>query len=221
MKDHLETRQPLDNRWVSNEVLDFADGVYNLQYANATGMSNVAHRREILFLKPDFWVVVDHMVPADDAEHNYKALFHIDPGEVPVGGQSKSIMTGWEGGGFAVIPADPSSVDLEVVHGQETPRLLGWVPGPQPQTKRPSNVGVYEWETTGPTTRVWLLVPKKAEAWAIQGFELTEPTEAGAFNLLLTRADGSRVQIQRTPTTENFGKGRYSYRDSRGEQTID
>jgi hypothetical protein len=95
------------------------------------------------------------------------------------------------------------------------------VPGPKPQTKRPSHVGVYEWETSGPSTRVWLLVPKEAEAWAIEGFELTEPTEAGAFNLLLTRADGSRVQIQRTPTTEHFGKGSYRYRGHRGAQTID
>ena len=212
MRHHHQTREPLENRWVSNERYDFADGVYNLQYADRTKMVDVAHRREILFAKPDYWIVVDRMTPKDEELHDYKALFHMSPGKVHLDEITKRAHTEWDTGGFAVLPLDPELVSAEVVSGQTEPRLLGWVPGRKSQTKSPSRVTVYNWQATGPSTRMWLLVPRDADGdWAVSVKDVGLANEAGDLEVVLERSDGTQDRFRRVATETNFGQGEFTF----------
>ncbi len=41
----------------------------------------VTHTRSVLFLKPDYWIIVDALAASDDVEHSYEFLFHLDADE--------------------------------------------------------------------------------------------------------------------------------------------
>lgn len=208
MNAYLETKTPLDNRWFTDENFDFAEGVYNLGYVAVNQpMSNVAHHREILFVKPDFWIVVDHMVPQDDQEHDYRALFHMSPGEIKIDEEKKRAMTEWDGGAFRIIPFRPDDMNLFVVEGQTEPYYLGWMPAGS-QKKKASPVAVYNWKATGPTTMAWALVPKTEKGWSVGSVELLNADGAGTLQAKIYCPDGE-VRFQRLPGETAPAKGDY------------
>lgn len=211
MKNHLVTKKKLDNRWVTNADFDFAEGLYNLGYADGEGMSHVAHRREVLFVKPDFWIVVDQLVPEDEEEHDYRALFHLSPEPIEVDEESKTASVSWEGGTFRVRPVQPNLVNLEIVRGQTEPYYLGWLPA-NGQNKKPSEVAVYQWQAKGPTTQVWLLEPKKTGAgWPLAYISSESVGTSGNVNFILQTPLGEAFfsrcgakTIQEKSTVEYF-----------------
>jgi len=222
MRNFFETTAPLDNRWLSNENFDFAEGTYDLGYAAPDKpMSDVTHHREILFVKPDYWIVVDTMIPRDDIEHDYCALFHLSPGELVADHTTNQVSTEWEDGAFQILPLQPNKVDLTVVKGQMEPYLLGWIPTGG-QTKRPSPVAVYNWKALGPTTMAWALVPRQTDRnWAVNNIELSEFTAGGAIRAVIHRPGGD-AHLQRVPAADNSPRGNWSYveKDAAGRETM-
>jgi hypothetical protein len=49
--------KPLDNTWLTNPLFDFLEGNYDF---GAQGL-DVLHTRSILFIKPEYWVVIDRL----------------------------------------------------------------------------------------------------------------------------------------------------------------
>ena len=189
MKHHFTTNKPLDNRWYTDDQFDFADGLYNLGFADIKVDYKVDHRREILFVKPNYWIVVDHLNPKDELEHDYRALFHMSPGRVQID-DTNSPYTEWEDGGFRVMPVRKDDINLSIVRGQEEPYLLGWVPGGS-QKKRPSTVAVFQWKAKGPTTQAWILTPRNEQGqWAVNRAFPNKIEESGNLDFFLDTIEG-------------------------------
>ena len=206
-----ETPTALDNRWITDEHFDFADGIYNQGYvAENQPVSRVAHHREVLFVKPHFWIVTDHMVPQGDQEHDYRALFHMSPGDIMMDSTNQYATTTWRDGGFRVMPLNAGNVELSVVSGQTKPTYLGWIPAGT-QKKKPSQVAVFNWKAKGPTTKVWILTPKTDDdEWHVQNFQLLEASDAGTIKARLFTAAGEGL-FRRLPGAENSAKGDVAY----------
>ena len=75
--------RPSPSRWTTNADFDYAEGVYDSGYGPANKV-RVTHTRQVVFVKPDYWLVVDTMKPEDAATHRFESLFHLDAEEAVV-----------------------------------------------------------------------------------------------------------------------------------------
>ena len=120
--------EPLGNPWVSNAQFDYVQGQYSSGYG--PDLLNVTHTRSILFVKPDYWIVFDTLVPGDDAEHAYELLFHFACENVQVHPEGPDITTTDPGPGLAVMPRSDAALSVDIVKGREEEPVQGWAGDP-------------------------------------------------------------------------------------------
>lgn len=53
----------------------------------------VTHTRAVVFVKPDYWVIVDTLEPQDSSAHTYESLFHLNAEQAVVDDQTKTVTT--------------------------------------------------------------------------------------------------------------------------------
>lgn len=114
--------EPLDDvTWVSTDDYDYAVGVFDEFYEEK---QPAIHKRHVLFVKPDIFVVWDVLTPKDDLAHHYQARWHVTTPQTKKEGQT--VITADEGQpNLAIVPLlDDATV--QVVSAQEEPELLGW-----------------------------------------------------------------------------------------------
>ncbi|MFT5367982.1 MAG: hypothetical protein ACI8V2_002945 [Candidatus Latescibacterota bacterium] len=114
--------EPLtDVTWVTTDDYDYAVGVYDELYEDAL---LATHKRHVLFVKPDIFLVWDVLISKDDASHTYQARWHVTTPNTKVDGPA--VVTMDEGQpNLAIVPL-LEGVDVQVVSAQEEPELLGW-----------------------------------------------------------------------------------------------
>ena len=117
---------PIDAHWQTNPAFDFASGVY----AEGYGPSHkkiASQQRNVLFLKPDLYVVADRVKPNDALPHRFQARWQILTTHSRKDPSTQSLVT--EDAGLSNISVVPLLVDglrVESVSGQEEPEILGW-----------------------------------------------------------------------------------------------
>ncbi len=72
-EQNQNTSRPTVNAWHTDELFDFADGTHH-------GYKGVAHRRQVIFVRPDYWLVFDTVT--GEGEHTVDQLFHFLPSEL-------------------------------------------------------------------------------------------------------------------------------------------
>ncbi|MBT3376066.1 MAG: alginate lyase family protein [Lentisphaerae bacterium] len=129
---------PRQDDWHSDDVFDLAWSEYDgkwIEFLENRGWRNrfggekatplATHRREILFVKDDYWIIVDRL--RAQGEHEYEQLFHFEPGRRVVGRDGPYTGTAdVDRANICFVQASPTRVD--VVSGQEEP-LQGWYSG--------------------------------------------------------------------------------------------
>lgn len=122
----LISQGPIDGHWQTSSVFDFASGDYSEGYGPER-VRPASQQRDVLFLKPDLYIVADRMRPNDAATHKYQARWqllttstHIDP--------ATHTLTTTDSGqpNIAIVPLLSDGLDVAAVSGQESPELLGW-----------------------------------------------------------------------------------------------
>jgi len=118
--------QAMLHQWVSNAYFDFVDGSHD-GYCRLS--QPVIHRRKILFLKSEYWIVVD-LLMGQPAQHCLDQYFHLMPWATPVLDQKTKTMR-VECDETPVITVAPlgirtSSLQVEVITGATNP-IQGWV----------------------------------------------------------------------------------------------
>ena len=156
LRSAYATAEPLSNLWLHNDVFDAADGVYGEGYGVKRSVK-VAHERTVVFVRPDYWVVVDRLLGA--GRHNYDVLWHLNNDAAET---DQETLAGWgadEGvPNLLVTPARTQALELEVVTGRDEP-VLGFAPA---RRKKPIPVLDYKREADGPLTLAWVLTPFRA-----------------------------------------------------------
>ncbi len=137
--------RPVDVRWETDDVRDFAAATYDDGYddspraAEAPGEPIARHRRGVLFVKPDLFVVVDAVESKDDAPHAYQARWHVKTTRT-IADRFGVVRTTDDGlSNLAVIPLVRDGLDVAVASAQLEPERLGWhvdkkAPAPVPTT---------------------------------------------------------------------------------------
>ncbi len=144
---------PQMNLWIDTPEFDAAAGVYENGYGDAREI-RARHERTVVFVKPDYWVVVDRI--AASAPHAYDILWHLAAGEAE---QDTETLAAWgtDSGrmNLLVTPVHSDALFLDIIRGREDP-MLGFAPI---FDMKPIPVLDYRLLATGDATIVWILTP--------------------------------------------------------------
>jgi hypothetical protein len=183
LPDALETDQPLDNLWIHTETFDAADGVYEDGYGEDRDI-DVRHERTVVFVRPDYWVVVDWL--DTEQSHRYDILWHLNNDRAE---QDPVALAGWgadpDVANLMVTPVAAPALALDIVTGRDEP-VLGFAPA---KAKKPIPVLNYQLTAAGSTRLVWILTPFRGARPNIQA----TAADRGAATV---------VTIQRDSTTD-------------------
>jgi hypothetical protein len=162
LRETYETDKPLDNLWISTDRFDAADGLYENGYGPKRDKS-VAHERLVVFVRPDYWIVVDWLHAL--GEHTYDILWHLnndsaehDPQTLAAWGADAGVAS------LLITPARTKGLSLEIVKGREDP-VLGFAPA---RSKKPIPVLNYKLRARGSTRMVWVLTPYRDSRPAVR-----------------------------------------------------
>lgn len=155
--------------WVSELEFDYIAssyddgyGVLDLSKLNKTVVNkDVTHTRHIVFIKPDYWLIVDELLASN--KHDYQWLFHTAPQiTINQGSNGRAIMTTESAEArLCVIPANPQEINMRCIIGEEDP-IQGWHSIDHLQ-KTPSSTLLYEKKNVASVTQATLLYPYDAE----------------------------------------------------------
>ena len=113
----------LDNVWISNDAFDFLEGIFDFRPQGI----GVRHTRAILFVKPDYWIVLDRLEGEEGQPHDLRMKYQLHP-DVEARAEGNRVIGEHPGTGVSiqVIPGD-ADLPLEIVKGRETPTAEGWL----------------------------------------------------------------------------------------------
>jgi len=111
------------NQWLSNEHFDFVDGSHD-GYEHLA--KPVTHRRQIIFIKPEYWVVTD--ILKGTGSHSFDLYFHLMPGrKTQFSPESGILQTGNElEPGLLIMPLKDHNLRATIIEGSIEP-IQGWV----------------------------------------------------------------------------------------------
>ena len=179
--------------WRSTSEIDVASGHYDEGYApfsmsrpqNAVISRDVTHLRDFVFVKPDYWVLVDYLTTSDD--HDYTFLFHLAPDVVVEDMTESSAMVRSPNGARLVIKAvSDRHMDGEVIDG--------WY-SEDHHKKCESPVLSFTTRGNGPTLVAWILYPVAAD-FEMVTVEASMTTEGEQSAIVVSRGQRSdRIQF--------------------------
>jgi hypothetical protein len=166
------TKKPVNLTWKSSPDYDYASASYGAEDLEGWGpkrLKNVVHTRRILFVKPDYWVIVDSLEPTDTVEHLYESMFHVDASDVTLDTTFKSAISNEpNAANIAIVPLVSDNLDVRSIKGQMQPFVQGWLP--QGYAAKPANArpAVYFSKSkAGSTHFLYVFLPIEPGAQAV------------------------------------------------------
>jgi hypothetical protein len=163
------------HQWLTDEHIDLVDASHD-GYTRLA--APVTHRRQVLFVKPDYWVVIDHLDGA--GEHTVDLLFHFTPGQTVCLAPDGRALAGAAGGpSLSLAPVSSAALKAEVITGATDP-IQGWA-APYSGEKQPAPVLRYRYQGRTPVSFCTLLYPAPAgPAAPVQASQLPLAAAPGA-----------------------------------------
>jgi len=158
---NMVSQKPIDARWKSTPVFDYATGVYDQGYG-PKHVRVAKQRRDVLYLKPDLYVVADRIAPADDQSHQYQTRWNLLSTQTQIDPATKVLVTTDSGvPNLAIVPLLLDQLEVRSASGQENPELLGWDlhKGSEAFQRTPATTLVHTRSGAGPQTMLTLLAP--------------------------------------------------------------
>jgi len=122
--EYILKEPPPTNVWLTSDRLDYAAGQYGGGYGSKHQVK-VVHRREIVFVKPLYWLVVDTLT--GEGEHLYESLFHFDADEAAIDPDGLTVRTIDPTPNCLIAAARQPGLKLRIVKGQTEPTIQGFV----------------------------------------------------------------------------------------------
>jgi hypothetical protein len=187
-RDTYIAKQPAPAVWAK----DYVEATFDENFGGDV-KNNVSHTRAVLFVRPNFWVVLDTLKAKDGKEHAYDALFHFED-EVKADGLR--VVTQNNGEANLTVAARPDAgLSLKIVEGQEDP-VQGWLPDGGNRVRK-APVGIF---SARGVTREMLYVLAPSPKGAGDPVRRVEPIAGDARAARITFADGGVYEVR-------FGNG--------------
>ena len=115
----------IDANFITNDKFDYACGIYDDTYGNDF-LKPASHKREVLFVKPDFFAVADTVTSCDGKEHDYTMLLQLDTLTVNASSNAVHGILNGKYDLYALLLSEPEKVITE--SAQLNP-VSGWYAG--------------------------------------------------------------------------------------------
>jgi hypothetical protein len=123
----------------------------------------------VVFVKPDYWIVTDRLLPTGkddpDRPRTFEQLFQYIPCEMSKCEDSLSVSSATPGEpNLALIPVSREGLELEIARGRHEPYILGWaLPGGAAKVEvlTPAPTVVYRKRAPMPAVMQTVLWPMK------------------------------------------------------------
>ncbi|MBS1859705.1 MAG: heparinase II/III family protein [Acidobacteria bacterium] len=192
-------KAPAEAVWKTGAETDYVEATFDESYGGEV-KRNVTHTRAVVFVKPDFWVVMDTLTAKDGKVHDYDALFHFD---APVKVDGLRVATQNQREANLTIAVRPDAgLSWKVIEGQADP-VQGWLPDGMSKV-RPAPVGVLSAHGTN-ARMIYALVPSRSGD-AVQSVE-----GIGETGMRVSLKDGRTWEVR-------FGKGTASVTPTGGQK---
>ena len=194
--------EPLPHTWIGGPGFDYVSAAYDEGYGPEEDRT-VTHRRSILYIKPDVWIVTDIMTPSDEENHGYESAFILTADGAAAEGLC--VRTSHpDGPGCALHGLGPDGASLRIATGEREPNLRGWMPKPGDiSCCHPTPTAVYSFSGCGKIAATYVIAPISEGApspIASVSRISTWPTEVCAIAGVIHRTDGRQIYfVQREP----------------------
>jgi hypothetical protein len=122
----LISQGPIDGHWQTSSVFDFASGNYDEGYG-PDRHKPASQQRDVLFLKPDMYIVADRMRPSDKVRHQYQARWQLLTTHTRIDPATHTLVTTDDRQpNLAIVPLLSDGLEVDAESGQEFPEILGW-----------------------------------------------------------------------------------------------
>ncbi len=167
LKETYQSTEPMAGCWETNDVFDWARGTYDKGYGPRVGddgkslgreqdLTDVTHERAVIFVRPDYYLVIDRMLGDGGEPHLYSNLFHFDADEAIVDDATMTVTSAQaDSPNLTLVPLATDGLSLRMVKGQEDP-VQGWIPR---QKHRPVPTAIYEKTGAAPELFVTVMLP--------------------------------------------------------------
>jgi hypothetical protein len=177
-----EWQQPMHGNYLIADEFDFAVGSCDRGFKHLPG--RISHSRAIVYIRDQYWVVVDQIIT--DRQRHIQPLWHFHP-DCSLRLEGNEIVSiDPQVGNLRIIPvAHPGSSlswQLQIVKGQKHP-VQGWWSREYGHICE-SPVVTYQTKIATSTTFAWVLFPAKGEVPPVQVQCLPAPT--GTMRLKIT-----------------------------------
>ncbi|MFO7948451.1 MAG: heparinase II/III family protein [Armatimonadota bacterium] len=187
---------PLDNRWITNPVFDYVRGSYEFDPENV----KVTHTRAVLFMRPDYFVILDTL--DGEGEHSYRMKYQLNHELSATKDGVRATATSNDGPG-GVIAVSRDDVTLSIVEGQTEPRYEGWhLTGPE--TGEPAPALLYTWTEETPSRIETIIEPLAAGQQSQLQIERTTEGDKTVLSIrrgekldVITRGSNSALTVER------------------------
>jgi hypothetical protein len=180
--------------WAATPAFDYADAEH---HAYRRLKDPVTHRRRVLFVKPDYWVVVDDLTAAD--VHEIDLSFQFAPGKVQLGKDGWAVSADKQGRGLAIRAFSSVPLHAALHQGQVEP-IRGWV-SPDYGLRVPAPQLNYTTVTKLPLRVVTLLLPMGSDEQDVPDVTLAQSD--GRMSLIIeggretVRVDDRQISVGR------------------------
>lgn len=170
------SHEPMTNRWITNDKFDFGEGWYNEGFGQDLD-STVTQYRALAFIKDRYWLMFDVYTPKDGEKHKYQSWFHLNSTNYKLDPSLCSVQTAdTDEPNLAVVPLWKDVTAPNVICGQETPEVQGWV---QWKGYECAPVATPEFQCTSSGTCImpYILCPMKAgESMPVKAVKVKDGT---------------------------------------------
>lgn len=172
--------EPLGNPWVTCAGYDYVRGSYSFDPERVAA----THTRRVLFVRPDYFVVIDH-VDAGGA-HEYRMKYQLNHA-LDATADGTRVVGSADGAARIVVAPSRKDLSLSIVKGEREPRYEGWQLLSE-RDAREAPALIYTWREEAPSrveTVLWPVPPGEAA-------DLVVERELDGDTVTLTIARGER-----------------------------
>jgi hypothetical protein len=187
-RDTYIVKQPSPAQWKPGPASDYVQAAFDENFGGTVKRA-VTHTRAVLFVKPDFWVVLDTLDASDGRPHTYDALFHFDAAVKTDGFRAVTQNVGEAN--LTVAARPDAGLTLHTVEGQESP-VQGWLPVGMTRV-RPAPVAIF---TAAGVHREMLYVLAPAPKGAPDPVKSVEPLAADPRAARVVLTNGKTYEIR-------------------------
>ncbi len=161
-------------------------------------LENVKHNRSLMYVRGEFWVIVDKIETGQPRK--IETLWHWHP-DCKIKIDSEVVSTKNKKGNLKIVPVEKTGWKVDVVEGQEEPEIQGWY-SEEYNKYEPNKAVIYSTNIEKDEVFVWLLIPSEKKAPKMTAEIISQDEDGIEMNAINRRKGTWKLTIPFSDSTK-------------------